>query len=129
MAIDPIAEGAETEAFWRMITAAEMAVEALQRSEQEPPERFKRVIRGRYRLSYLCHACNDEHRVEGDWPQVCSGFQILLLQGARSVTVETIEFALIADAAEADEIVAEAPPEHGAAINAKLQRDFFSRKP
>lgn len=126
--VDPIQEGPETEAFWYMVATAEAAVEGLQRTGAEPPERFKQVMRGRYRLSYLCGHCPDEHRVEGTWPQICSGFQLLLLQGSKSVLVETLEYALACDAEEADAMV-EAAPEDGASINQRLHDTFFKRKP
>lgn len=127
MNIDPINEGLETQAFWAVIAQGVAAVEHLQASRVPPPPEIKAAISQPYRLSYVCQHCDSVHRVDGSYEQMSMAVQLLMLQGARSVLVETLTQALIRDAEEADEAV-EAEPEGGAFINQRLQSQFFDRK-
>lgn len=125
--LDPINEGPETEAFWALVGRAANTVEAMQARGIPPTGQMMEALGTNYRLSYICAHCDNEHRVNGDYTQVSTAVQVLLLQGARSVMVETMAHALLADAVEADAAV-EAPSGASEAINKRLQEQFFNRK-
>jgi len=124
--IDPIQEGPETEAFWAMIAHCEVAIQALEVRDEEPPPAIAEALKGTYRLSYLCNHCEDIHRVNGSYTEVSTATQVLILQGARSVLVEPLAYALECDAQEADDALEEQGLNPN--LNAKLHEQFFSGK-
>lgn len=128
--VDPIQAGPETAAFWHMVAHNVALIQVAEASGKPPPPPIQKAIDQPYRLSYICQHCDSIHRVEGDYEQVSMAVQVLLLQGAKSVQVDTLEHALVMDAEDADEMVADPAPGSGAErINHQLQEQFFSGKP
>ena len=125
--VDPVREGREAEAFWAVArenvnTIRLMEVGLIQRSEV-----VHNASKARYRLTYLCADCTHEHRVEGSFEQCAEAFQALILTGNRSVSMETIEYAMQRDIDEADDIVFWENPDRPKTPNTTLD-DILKRK-
>jgi len=112
----------ETQAFWAMMRFQAGAVAHLNRDDM--PEDMREARDGTYRLSFICPACDAEHRVEGDFVNMAMASQVLLLQGTKSVAIEPLAYALAMDAEEANHMVETQKPEDGAVINHAIDRIF-----
>lgn len=126
--VDPIHQGIEEDMFWRMV---EMQMHQFALMEAgiipTPPEVVERA-KARYRVTYICGSCDNEHRIEGNWQQVGLGVQGLIMGGNQSVTIETLPYAMQRDVDEADDIEFYVNPKRPSSATPDLT-EFFTRKP
>lgn len=113
--------------FWAGVAQDAKHIEAMVTGAAPVHPDFQERTDRRYRVTFTCKSCPDEHTVTGTWKQAINAMMVLTARGIDELLIQEEAHAINEDAQVADEAIEERGLDPN--INAMLNEQFFTRKP